>query len=242
MGTIAPVDNGAIRILMIDDHRIVLAALRKLIEMQPNMLVVGEANNRLDAVAMASREQPDIILLDLIMGTENGIEYISELLRVTKQSRIIILTSVQDTKVHQVAVQAGAMGVVLKEKTPEVLFKAIEKVNAGEVWLDRSMIANVVAEVSRQGREGNNNPEEARIKTLTKREGEIITLVAQGLKNKQIAKRLAISEITVRHHLTSVFSKLEVSDRFELIIYSYTYGLCEFQNVDIVQERAALRH
>ena len=214
-----------IRILLIDDHAIVLAGLRMLIESKAGLKVVGEAGNRADALALAAREQPDIILLDLDLGRESGLDFLPELLSAAREARVIILTGVRDSQAHHRAVSLGAMGVVPKEKAAEVLIKAFVKVQAGEVWLDRSMMAKVLAEMSPARANKKIDPEAAKIATLTKREREVITLVGEGIKNKQIANRLFISEITVRHHLTSIFSKLNLSDRFDLIIYAYRNGL-----------------
>ena len=222
-------NQAPIRILTIDDHTMFLAGLRFLLSTQSDLKVVGEASNRFEAIAIAGREQPDIILLDLIISGDIAVDYIVELYKRAKGSRILILTSVQDSKVHQAAIQAGALGVVLKDKAPEDLFKAIRKVHAGEVWLDRMLMAEVVTGLSRQAREPKNDLEEARLRSVTKREREIIALICQGLKNRQIAERLSLSETTVRHHLTSIFSKLNINDRFELIIYSHTHRLCELR-------------
>jgi two-component system nitrate/nitrite response regulator NarL len=119
---------------------------------------------------------------------------------------------------------AGAMGVVLKEHAAEVLIKAINKVHQGEVWLDRSMMGTVLDEMTQAPEI---DPEGARIASLSDREREVIALIAEGLKNKQIAQRLFISETTVTHHLSSIFSKLDVSDRLELIIYAFRHGLAQ---------------
>jgi two-component system, NarL family, nitrate/nitrite response regulator NarL len=215
----------AIRILLIDDHAVMRWGLRLLIEDQPGLKVIGEASGRNDALTLAEREQPDIILLDLSLSGTDGVDLIPELIEVAKESRILVLTGVLDSEAHTRAMRLGAVGVVLKEKAPEVLIKAIEKVYAGEVWLDRVMVANVFNERSRTREAIKHNPEAAKVATLTGREREVITLVGEGLRNKQIADRLFISEGTVRNHLTTVFSKLEVSDRFELLMYAYRQGL-----------------
>lgn len=215
-----------IRVLLVDDQAIVRAGLRLLVEMKGNMEVVGETDNLAEASAIASREQPDIILLDLILANESGLDYVPKLLSFSRESRILILTGVDDPALHQRAVQLGAMGFVLKHKAPDELIKAIQKVSIGEAWLDRVTMAKVLAELSRPNKD-NDYSESAKIASLTKREREIISLVVLGMKNKQIANRLSISEVTVRHHLTSVFSKLELSDRFELIIYAFRRGLSE---------------
>lgn len=219
--------NMSIRIMLIDHHTIVRAALRMLIENQPGFTVVGEADNYSAAVTVARQVQPDIILLDLVMGNESGLDYLPSLRDVAEQSRILILTSVDEPKLEHLALQKGAMGIVQKSEAPEILMKAIAVVHAGEAWLDRVTMANVLSSISRMGKENGEGSERQKINSLTKRELDIIRLVAQGLKNKQVAERLFISNVTVRHHLTSIFSKLGVSDRFELIIYAYRHNLCE---------------
>ena len=213
-----------IKVLLVDDHTIFRAGLRMLIESRSTFDIVGETDDFSDAVSIAGREQPDIILLDLVMGPESGLDYVPKLLMRSPNSRVLVLTGVDDPKVHERAVHLGAVGLVLKNKAPEVLIKAIEKVHTGEAWLDRVTIANVLAELSNPTRHAETSEGE-KIKSLTKREREVISLVAQGLKNKQIAARLFISEVTVRHHLTSTFGKLDVVDRFELILFALKHGL-----------------
>lgn len=219
--------NGkTINVLLIDDHAMVRAGLRLLIESYAGFRVIGETSTATAAAAMAGREHPDIILLDLTVGGESTLDLIPKLLTLSRDSRIVILTGVDDPKLHQRAVQLGAIGLVLKTKAPDVLMKAIEKVYLGEAWLDRMTMASVLAELSNPTR-CKGFSESSRVAALTRREHEIISLVAKGLKNKQIAARLYISEITVRHHLTSVFGKLQVADRFELIIYAFKHGLSQ---------------
>ena len=213
-----------IRILLIDDHALVRTALHMLIESGPGLHIVGEAANRSEALAIAVREQPDIVLLDLDLGGSSGLDFLPELLAAASQTRVLVLTSVCDPELHRRAVCLGAKGVVLKEKTAEVLFKAIEKVYAGEVWLERSMIAAVLDELNGTKQVGS---EKAKIATLTPRECEVISLIGQGLRNKKIAQSLFISETTVRHHLTSIFDKLGVSERLELVIYAYRHDLAK---------------
>ena len=218
-----------IRILIIDDHAIVRAGLRLLLQRNSHFIVVGEADNLKDACTLASREQPDLILLDLGMKDESGLKYIANLTSICRKARVLILTGIDDPNLHQQAIQFGAMGVLSKEKAPEILVKAIEKIYEGEAWLDRVTMANVLTELVRPTKSSPFS-EAAKIESLTKREREIIVLVTQGLKNKQIAKRLTISDSTVRHHLTAVFSKLELTDRFELIIYAMKQGLSETES------------
>jgi two-component system, NarL family, nitrate/nitrite response regulator NarL len=211
---------GLTRILIIDDHALVRQGIRMLIESNPGFAVVGEAGERAPALSLAAGEQPDIILLDLDLGSVSGLDMIRELKTAAAEARILILTGLRDAGSLRRAVRLGASGIVQKEAAAEVLLKAIERVRAGEVWLDRSITASLIAEIA-QGGENGQDPEAARIASLSAREREVITLIGEGLSNKRIAERLSISEITVRHHLTSIFAKLDVSDRLELLVYAY---------------------
>lgn len=214
-----------IRLVVIDDHRVMREGLRLLIQSQPGFEVVGEAGNSKDALLVTEREQPDVILLDIDLGTEDGNEIIPQLLATANGARVLVLTGLRDQAVHRQAMLHGAMGVVQKEKASEVLVKAIQKVNSGELWYDRSKLGSIVADILR-GREAEGTDLEAtKVGTLTQREREVVALISQGLKNKQIADKLFICETTVRHHLTSIFEKVGVSSRLELIICAFRNGL-----------------
>jgi two-component system, NarL family, nitrate/nitrite response regulator NarL len=214
-----------IRVVIVDDHGVVRAGLRMLIESRPGTTVVGEASNGHEALAVVARTQPDIIVLDLDLGGENGVDCLPRLRLAASTARVLILTGVRDPDLHRQAVRLGAMGLVLKEKAAAVLLQAIEKVHAGEVWLEPTMIANVLGEMTGTRASQLTDPEAAKIAVLTEREREVVALIGQGLRNKQIAERLGISETTVRHHLTSIFAKLDVADRLELVIYAYRHSL-----------------
>jgi two-component system, NarL family, nitrate/nitrite response regulator NarL len=216
-----------IRVLLVDDHVVVRTALRMLIQSKPGLTMVGEAGNRADAVLLAARELPDIILLDLELDGESGLDFLPDLLNTSPESRVIILTGVRDAEAHHRAVSLGAMGVVRKDNAVDVLIDAIVRVHAGEAWLDPSLTARVLSGMSRPGKARKADPEAAKIATLTEREREVLSIVGEGLKNKEIASRLFISEWTVRHHLTSIFDKLQVSDRVELILYAYRHNLAK---------------
>ena len=214
-----------IRVVLIDDHAVVRAGLRMIIQSQAGMQIVGEAGNRDDALALAASEHPDIILLDLDLGGDSGIALIADLMAAASEARIIILTGMRDSAVHRKAVMLGAMGIVLKEKAAEVLISAIERVNAGEAWLDPSLMAGVLSDMTRSNKPRKPDRVAEQVASLTNREREVVTLVGEGIKTKEIAGRLFISETTVRHHLTSIFDKLGVADRVELLIYAYRNGL-----------------
>jgi DNA-binding NarL/FixJ family response regulator len=244
-----------IRILLVDDQAIVREGLKLLLESQPGLAVVAEAANCAEAVASARLSQPDVVLLDLDLGESKGHDCLTELLNAAPQTRVLVLTGTPDLDLHHDAIYKGAMGLVRKLEAADVLVKAIRKVFAGEVWLDGALMARLLGDLWR-ARSGNGageihdgmalltNPEREIVQTLpsvqlppadeavkiaqlTDREREVVTLVGEGLRNQQIADRLFISVITVRHHLSSIFSKLEVEDRFELAIYAYRYGLAQ---------------
>jgi len=211
-----------IRILIIHDHKLIRQGLCMLIERRADMRVVGEAGVNREALALAGREKPDIILMDLDFGGVGSLDLLPELRKTVASARILILTGVRDTDSHKQAVLLGALGVVMKDQSAEVLLRAIERVHSGEAWLNHSMAASVITQLSRQPRL---DEDAAKIASLTGREREIISIVCRGLKNSQVATQLFISEATVRNHLTSILNKLVLSDRFELALYSYNHGL-----------------
>ena len=219
--------TGKLKILIIDDHAVIRSGLKLLIQTDARYEVCGEVGNLAEAAAAAERSQPDLILLDLDLNGENGLDGMPALLRAAPRARVLILTGLSDTGVHAQALKSGAMGLVLKEKAADVLLKAIDKVSQGEVWFDRTTMGSVLSEMSRNGGQMSADSVEARIESLTDREREVVALIGEGLKNKQIAERMFISETTVRHHLSSVFDKLDVSDRLELLIYAYRHNLAK---------------
>lgn len=216
-----------IRVLLIDDHELVRTGLRMLLEHHPRMTVVGEASGAAEGLASVASTQPDIILLDLNLGGESGLDLLPKILASANRTRVIVVTGVRAPEEYYRAVHLGAMGLVRKEQAADVLIQAIEKVHAGEVWLEPAMVARAIAEMSGQRAVGQKetNPQAARIARLTAREREVIALIGEGLYNKQIAAHLSISEATVSHHLTSIFAKLGLANRFDLVIYAYRHGL-----------------
>ena len=241
------------RILIIEDEEIVREGLSLLVGHQPGFRVVGLASTIKDAIAIAGREQPDVALLDIKLGNDDGIDCLPEMQTASPKTRVLILTGMSDIETHYAAISNGAMGIVRKIEGPETLVNAIRKVLAGEVWLNGELMTKVLNDL-RQARANattetsgeedlktgeasaigwrlpvsrRDEYEEVKIARLTDREREVIELVGQGMRNQQIADKLCISVITVRHHLTSIFSKLEIGDRFELAIYSFRHGLAK---------------
>lgn len=216
-----------IRVLLVDDHAVIRTGLKMLLESQPGLAVVGEVGDQEAALRVAAREQPDIVLLDLDLDGHDSLQFMPALMSLAPQARVMILTASNDFELQRRAVLLGALGVVQKREAGEVLIKAIESVQAGQVWLDKSMMTGVLAQLSRSDGDKKHGAESGRIGTLTKREREVVTLVGEGLRNKQIAEKLFISETTVRHHITSIFNKLGVSNRLNLVMYAYQHGLAK---------------
>ena len=214
-----------IRVLLLDHHTLTREGMRVLLERQPGLEVVGESGTCEGVMELVEESDPDIILLALNLDGELNTEVIPELIAAGCEPKVIVVTSIEDASIHQLAVQMGAMGVIKKSQPSSVLLKAIEKVHAGEVWIDRMMMANVLSQLSQARAREEEDEDTMRIASLSERELEVVELIGEGLKNKEIAKRLTISETTVRHHLTSVYRKLDLSDRLELAIYAYRHGL-----------------
>jgi DNA-binding NarL/FixJ family response regulator len=214
-----------IRIVLLDAQTLFRVGLRYILEGQPGMVVVGDAGNINDSVELITSNNPDIILLELNLEGQPEMEIIPELVKASGGARLILLTAMNNPKVEQKAVEEGVVGVISKTQPPEILIKAIEKVHAGEVWLERSLIANVLGRLSRSQPPIKLDQEAVSINSLSEREKEVVKLIGQGYKNKRISSELCISETTVRHHLTSIYDKLGVSDRLELLVFAHRYGL-----------------
>ncbi len=214
-----------IQILLVDDHVVMRQGLRMLIENHPDMRVVAEAARCDDALEAATRVLPDIVLLDLDLGDGNGLDIIPQMVALNDKVNVLILTGMHETEMHRRALRLGASGIVMKDQAGEMLIKAIRKIAEGEVWVDRGMTAALLQELRRGSESRRLDTEAARIDSLTQREREVVSLVAQGFGTDRIAKDLFISEKTVRNHIASIFDKLMVSDRLELAIYAVRHGL-----------------
>ena len=212
------------QLLIVDDHKLFGTGLQLLIETQPGMKVIGQASNKAEALALARSEQPNLILLGQNLGGENGLDLIPDLLAAAKQTKILIVTGTKDSRAHRDAIRKGAVGLIFKDCAPEVLMKAIKKVDQGELWVDRGLMSELLDEFTEANKVSSHSENIAK---LTQRERGVIALIAEGMKNKQIAERLCISETTVSHHLTSIFTKLGVTDRLELVIYAFANGLAK---------------
>ena len=200
----------------------------KLIESDSaNMTVMGTASDIAEALAILEREQPDVILLDIDLNGVNSLDSMP-LLRNATNAMVLIVTGIRDAETHERAVMAGARGVVQKEVPAEMILKAIRKVHEGEIWLDRLTTGRIFSKLV--GHSSNQvSPEAAKIASLTSREREIVNvMVNQGHStNKQIAAHLNMSEHTLRNHLSSIYSKLEVENRLELVMYAVKHHISD---------------
>lgn len=214
-----------IRIILLDSCNLVRAGIRSLIEEQMDLKIVADIENPDHVANQVSNIESDIILYEYDPERGCTLEHLENVVKVCKQSRIILVTRVKDHNLHIQAVKLGIKGIVSKDQSPEILFKAIRKVHSGEVWFDRTLMASIVATTLRKESAQRNDPDLQRIALLVPRELEIIRSIGLGMKNKQIADELCISASTVRHYLTSIYRKLGVTDRLELLVFAHNHKL-----------------
>lgn len=208
-----------IRILIADDHAIVREGLRALLATEPDLELVAEATDGIQAVTKARALMPDVILLDLMMPRMDGVEAIVEIKKDWGEARIIVLTSFSDDEKVFSAIRSGALGYLLKDSSPQDLLHAIHTVANGEGFLSPSIASKVMREI-------NQPPKLPPTKDpLTERENEILQLVAQGLSNDQIAEKLVVSERTVRTHVSNILAKLQLANRTQAALYALREGL-----------------
>lgn len=213
----------AIRILVADDHAIFRDGLRKLLEVTDEVEIIGEASNGVECTKMLQKLKPDILLLDLRMPEKDGLGVLEEVNFDTLPTRVIVLTAAEDDRDVVRAMRLGARGVVLKQSASDLLLKSIRKVNDGEIWLDNRMTAEVIDAFKKSSESGQRREKPL----LSDREKEIVQLVAQGFRNREIGEKLFISEQTVKNHLHNIFDKLGVSDRLELALYAIHHRLID---------------
>ncbi|MBN1569448.1 MAG: response regulator transcription factor [Acidobacteria bacterium] len=216
-----------VRIIVIEEHELFRQGLCLLLSQHEDLSVVGDAGIWSEALSLVKREQPDVVVLAISAENIDCINLLPQLFEASDATRVLVLSESSDQELPRRAMRLGAAGVLFKNKSADMLVKAIECINAGEAWLDRSTTASLLRELSPRSRAVRRDPEEAKIASLSQREREVIQFVGKGLKNKQIAEALFISDITVHHHLTNIYAKLEVADRLELLIYAYRNGLAE---------------
>jgi DNA-binding NarL/FixJ family response regulator len=214
-----------IRIVVADDHPIFRDGLCKLLALEEDFEVVAQAQDGRQVLEVLQQLEPDILLLDLRMPGLDGLATLQRLQAVKNKTRVIVLTASDDKNEFVQAMKLGTSGIVLKQTATELLIKSIRKVHAGEIWLDshttQAVIRQFVANEEPPPPAPPTSPMRDRERSpLSQREREIVSLVAQGFKNKEMAEKMFISEQTVKNHLHNIFDKLGVSDRLELALYA----------------------
>lgn len=219
--------NKKIGVLLVDDHAVVRQGLRMFIEMQSDMEVVGEGSNGTEAVALATRLSPDVILLDLLMPQMDGVEATRMIMDNNPQAHVLILTSFGDDDKIFPAIQAGAQGYLLKDIQPRDLVQAIRETHQGKSQLHpdvaRRLMKAVSGKVSVKTSMSGQLPIE--LQELTEREREVLDCIARGLTNREIAEKMVISEKTVKTHVSNLLDKLDLEDRTRAAIWALKHGL-----------------
>ncbi len=216
-GVVVSEEKQYIRIALADDHPIFRDGLRKLLALEEDFKVVAEATDGKEVLDILQKHEPDVLLLDLKMPGLDGLSTLQRLQAQKAKTKVIVLTASDDESEYVQAMKFGTSGIVLKQTATELLIKSIRKVYGGEIWLDSRTTAAVMRQFAAPGEAGAKDRERS---PLSQREREIVVLVAQGFKNKEIAERMFISEQTVKNHLHNIFDKLGVSDRLELALYA----------------------
>jgi NarL family two-component system response regulator LiaR len=226
-----------IRVLLADDHAIVRDGIRSLLKTQPDIEVVGEANNGRDAVSKAEALQPDVVLMDLVMPGMDGIEAIGLIVDGQPASRILVLTSFSAEDKVFPAIKAGAMGYLLKDCDSEELVRAIHQVHCGESSLHpkiaRMLLQEMAAARSPSGSEPPRRAVPPAVDPLTERELDVLKLVAHGKSNREIADELVVAEGTVRTHVSNILSKLHLASRTQATLFALREGLASLDDAGI---------
>jgi DNA-binding NarL/FixJ family response regulator len=212
-----------IRIAIADDHPVFREGLVEILQLEDDFSIVGQAANGQEVLEMLERCRPQILLLDLCMPRMDGLETLRRLRELASPTKVIVLTASEnrDHLIH--AMQLGASGIVLKHDETSVLVKSIRRVHAGEIWLHSSTTQAVMQRADLPPvRAAEFSPATAK---LTRKETEVVRMVAQGLRNREIASRMFITEQTVKNHLRAIFEKAHVHDRLELALYAIHHSL-----------------
>ncbi len=214
--------DGPLRLLLADDQAMVRAGFRMILDAEPDIAVVGEAGDGLGAVEQTRLLHPDIVLMDIQMPVMDGIAATAEIVAGT-DTKVIVLTTFERDDYIVEALRAGASGFLLKNAPPDDLVEAIHVVAGGDALLAPSVTRRLVSQLASQTLVA--PPPAAELEALTEREAEVLTLVARGLSNAEIAEALVVGEATVKTHVSRILTKLDLRDRVQAVIYAYEHGL-----------------
>lgn len=212
-----------IKLLIVDDHAVVRQGLRGFFDLMDDFYVVGEGSNGVEAVALANELQPDVVLMDLIMPEMDGIEATRRILSANPDTKILILSSFADEDNVLPAIQAGALGYVLKDISPEELAEALRQTAEGKSHLHPEIANMLISHMQQDTSQAEETQQ--KISGLTARELEVLVQIGQGLSNKEIAAELSISQMTVKTHVSNILGKLHLSDRTQAAIFAIRQGL-----------------
>ncbi|MFD7291428.1 response regulator [Streptomyces sp. NPDC059863] len=218
VGTAAAGDGRAIRVLLVDDHQVVRRGLRTFLEIQDDIEVVGEASDGAEGIARAEELRPDVVLMDIKMPGTDGIEALRKLRELANPARVLIVTSFTEQRTVVPALRAGASGYVYKDIDPEALAGAIRSVHAGHVLLQPEVAGALLAQDEPGSGQGRGT-------SLTEREREVLSLIADGRSNREIARALVLSEKTVKTHVSNILMKLDLSDRTQAALWAVRHGV-----------------
>jgi DNA-binding NarL/FixJ family response regulator len=217
--------NGPLRVVIADDQVLVRSGFRLILETEDGIEVVGEAGDGEEAIAAVRRHRPDVVLMDVRMPRLDGLEATRRILRGGAGCRVIMLTTFDLDEYVYAALEAGASGFLLKDVSPEHLVTAVRMVAAGDALLAPSITRRLVERFVRRDQAAAVAPRE--LSSLTAREREVLTLMARGLSNAELADRLHLSEATVKTHVARILSKLELRDRVQAVVVAYETGLVQ---------------
>jgi DNA-binding NarL/FixJ family response regulator len=212
------VAEGVIRVLLVDDHQVVRRGLRTFLEVQPDIEVVGEAGDGDDGVRRAEELHPDVILMDVKMPGTDGIAALRKLRESGSKARVLVVTSFTEQRTVVPALRAGAAGYLHKDVDPDALAGAIRSVHAGHVLLQPEVADALLAMEGAGSGHGRGN-------TLTEREREVLSLIADGRSNREIARALVLSEKTVKTHVSNILMKLDLADRTQAALWAVRHGI-----------------
>ncbi len=219
-----------IKLLLVDDHTVVLRGLQFFLCTQKDFEIVGEAQNGKEAIEMVEQYLPDVVLMDLVMPVMDGIEATAYITKNHPAVKVLVLTSFSDQDYVLPALQAGASGYLLKDMKPDQIVEAIRGAYSGNIQLHPDVTQKLMFQAASQVSAPKTQPEETSapaqpLEQMTKREKEVLSLIAQGLSNKEIASVLHIAEKTVKTHVSSILGKLNLADRTQAALYAVKHGL-----------------
>jgi DNA-binding NarL/FixJ family response regulator len=224
---VEPTSPAVIRVLIVDDHRLVRAGFRVILDAEPDMVVVGEAGDGGQAVNLARQLCPDVVLMDIRMPTLDGLSATREIIADNADARVVILTTFDADEYVYDALRAGASGFMLKDSPPEQLLAAVRAAAAGDALIDASLTRRFIANITQAIRPVTLTPvaqPAAELQQLTARERDVLALIARGLSNSEIAAELTVEETTVKTHVSRILAKLGLRDRIQAVIVAYETG------------------